>query len=146
MLSGVFAVLDPAAKASVCEQTLDAAMAEAAKRQMRWVARTKMLETLGAMTDGELQVLRAVVDGQLNKRIARQLEISERTVEARRKRIFEKTETTSVALLVRMIVESIGVEGLYKKCDERVGSPPKPHLNMSANSITSSQAASRRIP
>lgn len=101
----------------------------------------RMLETLDRMTEGELLVLRSVVDGHLNKRIAKRLEISERTVEARRKRIFEKTETTSVAMLVRSIVESIGIDELYQRCEEKTDQPPSPHLR-----FTEPPSGSQHLP
>lgn len=136
--AGVHAVIEPTASAEVWDQTLTSAMEEAAVRKSHYMARKAMTGILNKMTEGELLVLRAVVDGQLNKRIAKRLEISERTVEARRKRIFEKTETTSVAMLVRLIVESIGIAGLYRKCEERceakLGGPPQPHLSISSKS------------
>jgi FixJ family two-component response regulator len=110
-------------------QSIELAMAASTVQVEKLQRRIKVINVLNSMTEGELQVLGAVVEGQLNKRIAKGLEISERTVEARRKRIFEKTETKSVARLVRLMVETIGIDELRKRCErkERV-SPPAPHV------------------
>lgn len=52
----------------------------------------------------ELDVLERVVDGEVNKVIADQLGISERTVEVHRRSIMEKTESGSLAELVRKVL------------------------------------------
>lgn len=96
----------------------------------------QVAEQLDRLTDGELRVLRLVLEGSLNKRIANQLEISERTVEARRKRIFEKMGTQSVAQLVRSIIETVGMDDVLRRCGEQVAGPsaprwlPAPHWNL----------------
>lgn len=58
-------------------------------------------ETLSAR---ELQVLEAMVDGRLNKQIAFDLGISQRTVEVHRANVMEKMRARSLAELVRMII------------------------------------------
>jgi two-component system, LuxR family, response regulator FixJ len=62
----------------------------------------RKLETL---TEGEEAVLEMMVQGQANKIIARRLDVSIRTVENRRQQIFEKTESDSLAELIRLIVQ-----------------------------------------
>ncbi|QDV71205.1 Response regulator protein TodT [Rosistilla carotiformis] len=61
-------------------------------------------ERLDSLSDGERDVLRLVLEGFPNKVIASRLDVSQRTVEARRHKLFVKTETTSIAELVRMVV------------------------------------------
>lgn len=63
------------------------------------------LDTLMArLSPRELDVLERVVDGEVNKVIADQLGISERTVEVHRRSIMEKTESNSLAELVRKVL------------------------------------------
>ena len=65
-------------------------------------------ERLNKLVPAEREVLDLMVDGTANKVIARRLDVSVRTVENRRQRIFEKTGTQSLAELVRLFVESHG--------------------------------------
>ncbi len=58
------------------------------------------------LSQREREVLRFMIEGLANKQIARRLEISIRTVEGCRHRIFEKTGTRSLAQLVRFVVQS----------------------------------------
>jgi FixJ family two-component response regulator len=57
------------------------------------------IETL---TPREFEIMRWVITGMLNKQIAGELNISEKTVKVHRGRMMEKTRTTSVAELVRL--------------------------------------------
>jgi FixJ family two-component response regulator len=57
----------------------------------------------------EREVMQFVIGGRLNKQIAADLGISEKTVKAHRARVMEKLETRSVAELVRMC-SSVGIE------------------------------------
>lgn len=61
---------------------------------------------LSRLTEKERDVLNLLVEGKANKSIARSLNISIRTVEARRHQIFKKTDTDSIAQLVRLILQS----------------------------------------
>jgi two-component system response regulator FixJ len=72
---------------------------EALERQMVQAR----LETL---TIREREVMHMVVEGKANKVIASELQIGQRTVEIHRARVMEKTQTSSLADLVRMVVEN----------------------------------------
>lgn len=61
---------------------------------------------LDSLTKREKQVLELVVVGTLNKDIAKQLEISIKTVEVHRANVMEKMAVNSVAELVRMSLEA----------------------------------------
>jgi FixJ family two-component response regulator len=64
----------------------------------------KILNMLKTLTPREHEVLNQVVSGRLNKEIASELGITERTVKEHRRRVMEKMETKSLAELVTMIV------------------------------------------
>jgi FixJ family two-component response regulator len=64
----------------------------------------KILDGLKTLTPREHEVLNQVVSGRLNKQIAGELGITERTVKEHRKRVMEKMEADSLAELVTMIV------------------------------------------
>lgn len=115
---------------TISVETLEESIGEAlaASEQVRQVL-GRLREVAGQLdrlTEGELRVLRLVLEGNLNKRIANQLQISERTVEARRKRIFEKMGTQSVAQLVRAIIETVGMDDILRRCGEPVAELPVP--------------------
>ena len=57
---------------------------------------------IDSLTPREKEVLRWIVGGNLNKQIAYELGISERTVKAHRSQIMQKTGVSSVAELVRL--------------------------------------------
>ena len=56
---------------------------------------------LAALTEREREVLRFLLSGALNKQIAAQLGIAEKTIKVHRARIMEKMEVRSIAELVR---------------------------------------------
>ena len=58
------------------------------------------------LTEKERRVLELMAQGKANKVIARQLNVSIRTVESRRHQIFRKTKTDSVAELLRLILQT----------------------------------------
>lgn len=63
----------------------------------------RLRQRLAELTDRERDVTRLVVDGLPNKRIAEQLEISVRTVEVHRARVFDKMEVKSAVELANLL-------------------------------------------
>jgi FixJ family two-component response regulator len=63
---------------------------------------------LDTLTPRELEVLRLVITGMLNKQIAYQLGTVEKTIKVHRARVMEKMEVQSLADLVR-IAERVGI-------------------------------------
>jgi two-component system response regulator FixJ len=61
---------------------------------------------LSKLSDREMDVLTRLVQGKQNKVVARELEISPRTVEVHRARIMQRLDVTSFAELVRLAVMS----------------------------------------
>ena len=81
------------------ETALSQSAALADERQ----ALKRLRERLEELTERERDVMRLVVDGLPNKRIADQLDISVRTVEVHRARVFDKMEVKSAVELANML-------------------------------------------
>lgn len=65
-----------------------------------------ILDKLASLTPREREVLDLIVAGNANKVIAYELDVSQRTVEIHRARVMEKMGASSVAHLVRMVVQT----------------------------------------
>lgn len=63
---------------------------------------TQVRDRMSALTDRELQVMSWIITGALNKQIAAELDIVEKTVKVHRARVLEKMQAQSVAELVRL--------------------------------------------
>ena len=84
-------------------------MLDASSRRSRRSTRTNQRRELGALEDRyksltprERKVMQLVVAGLLNKQIAVELDISEKTVNVHRGQVMHKMRADSVAELVRM--------------------------------------------
>lgn len=62
-------------------------------------------ERMASLTPRELEVMHLVVQGRANKVIATDLNLSQRTVEIHRARVMDKMGATSLAHLVRMVLD-----------------------------------------
>ena len=69
-------------------------------------ARADTQAKLATLTKREREVMRGVVAGRLNKRIAAELGIAEKTVKVHRQRVMEKMQVETLADLVRCAYES----------------------------------------
>jgi len=69
----------------------------------------RIMQRLESLTTREHEVLTYLITGMLNKQIACELNISERTVKAHRKQVFDKIGVHSIAELVRL-TEKMGVK------------------------------------
>ena len=68
-----------------------------------------IMQRLGYLTTREHEILTYLITGMLNKQIAYELNIAERTVKAHRKHVMDKMGVDSIAQLVRL-TEKIGVK------------------------------------
>ena len=82
-------------------EAVRAAVAEAARSRSEDQELAGLRARLDQLTPRELEVLRHVIAGQLNKQIAAQLGTGEQTIKVHRMRITEKMGMPSVAELVR---------------------------------------------
>ena len=81
------------------EQALKKSDAVLATRRAQGVVQARLAE----LTDRERDVMRLVVEGLPNKLIADQLDISVRTVEVHRARVFDKMEVKSAVELANLL-------------------------------------------
>jgi len=70
--------------------------------------KSKVGSLINTLTPREKEILRWLITGKLNKQIAYDLGITERTVKAHRCRVLEKTKVSSIAELVRL-AEQAGI-------------------------------------
>jgi FixJ family two-component response regulator len=74
--------------------------------QKRQASRQKYSDHLASLSEREWQVFERVADGEMNKVIAADLGISERTVEVHRGQVMRKLGVKTLAQLVRFKIES----------------------------------------
>ena len=96
--------VDETALARALDQAIRRQAAEAASRR----SRDSITERLARLSAREREVLDRVLQGRLNKQIAFELGIAEKTVKAHRGRVMEKMEAATVAELVHMC-DAVGI-------------------------------------
>ena len=82
---------------------MEQALARSAEHLAALQARENVSARLGDLTDREKDVMRLVVEGVPNKLIADQLDISVRTVEVHRARVFDKMQVKSAVELANLL-------------------------------------------
>ena len=83
-------------------QCVERALARSVDERSRTAAKNKMRQLLDLLTPREFEVMQLVMTGMLNKQIAGELGITEKTVKAHRGRVMQKLRITSAAELVRL--------------------------------------------
>lgn len=106
MKGGAVSILDKPYQDDELWNAIRRALSLEAKRRVEYERRRAITERFERLTDGERSVLDLVVQGKANKVIARRLDVSVRTVENRRREIYDKMEARSAAELIRMVIES----------------------------------------
>ena len=96
-------LLKPADETSVLS-TAAAAIAGHVAALAHASEQSEIASRLSRLSTRERQVMEAVIVGRLNKQIAADLGITEKTVKAHRARVMEKLEIRSVAVLVRLCI------------------------------------------
>jgi FixJ family two-component response regulator len=104
MRNGAITVLQkPASKQELWDAVTEALGRDREIRRID-ISHQKRKRRLARLTAREKEVLDLMVAGRPNKAIARRLDISLRTVESRRQKIFEKTMSESLADLMRLVI------------------------------------------
>ena len=85
---------------------VEQALALSRERLAERTRHTQLQQRLSELTDRERDVMRLVVEGLPNKLIADQLDISVRTVEVHRARVFDKMEVKSAVELANLMREA----------------------------------------
>jgi FixJ family two-component response regulator len=83
-------------------RAVDKALANDARALLRRRHLAELHRRLDALTPREREVFAAVSTGLLNKQVAADLDVAEKTVKVHRGRVMEKMQAVSVAELVRM--------------------------------------------
>lgn len=118
-------VIEPDATAEQIADVLCAAIEEADKRRRQWDQVGDFHRRRATLTTAEEDVLEAVVAGKLNKQIANELEVSVRTVEQRRRRMFNKMNVPSAIPLADQVATVRTLEGRRLRRDRSHG-PHRP--------------------
>ena len=84
---------------------IEEALAQSAQALLRRRERQRLASALAELTDREKDVMRLVIEGRPNKLIADALEISVRTVEVHRARVFDKMNVKSAVELANLLRE-----------------------------------------
>jgi FixJ family two-component response regulator len=104
MKSGALDFLEkPFSDQALIDRVQAALRLDAARRERRG-AEAAAHERLAALTPREREVMERVIAGKPNKIVARELQVSTRTVEIHRARVMEKMGARSLAELVRIVL------------------------------------------
>jgi len=118
MHNGAITLLEKNCSSDELWKAIVEALATDSDRRNEHQQHKTLLERFEQLTPDEVAVMDRVIDGQLNKVIAKDLTISLRTVETRRHNVLEKVSVSTVPELVR----------LYVELEQALGQPPTRYL------------------
>lgn len=107
MKAGAFDFLEKPFNGQALLDSIQRAVAEDRLRREEREAESEVRTRLEMLSERERQVMNLILAGQTNKRIADQLGITVRTVEAHRARIMDKMHADSMMLLARMFASPV---------------------------------------
>lgn len=103
MRAGAIEFIEKPAQESQLLEAIGTAAGMIFNRQPVLVSKKIVADRLSKLTDREREVLNHLLLGKLNKEIANELNVSQRTVEGHRSRIREKMHARGIADLFRML-------------------------------------------
>ena len=106
MQNGAVTLLEkPIEKSQLASYIRQALQIDSDCRQAR-AARLEMRTRIASLSPTEREVMDGLLLGKPNKQIARELDVSLRTVEGRRRAVFQKTQSDSIAALMELVIQS----------------------------------------
>ena len=104
MKTGAFDFVEKPINNQVLLDSVNKALSESQQRVNEKFASAEIRQRIGQLTPREHDVLNMIKDGKLNKQIAFDLGITQRTVEVHRARVMEKMQAKTVADLLRAVM------------------------------------------
>ncbi len=111
MKAGAFDFIEKQSSRAELLDFVSSAMAQSYDRTHSAICRDEALGQIASLTRRQRQIMDLVLAGQINKIIAADLGISQRTVENHRASIMEKTGSKSIPELVRLVITARGEPG-----------------------------------
>ena len=105
MSSGVLAVLDKPCRENELWSFIQEGLSRSEEELRRRAHRRMLEERFRRLSPQDRQVLQLILEGSKNRTMAKRLDVSLRTVENRRRRVFDVMQAESVAELTRMVME-----------------------------------------
>jgi two-component system response regulator FixJ len=103
--SGVLAVLDKPCRDNELWSFIQEALTKSEEERRRRGHRQSLEERFRKLSPQDRQVLQLILEGCKNRTMAKRLDVSLRTVENRRRRVFDVMQADSVAELTRQVLE-----------------------------------------
>lgn len=111
MKAGAFDFIEKTASHQLLLERVQLALAACQTLRQRGLERARFAQSLMQLSPREHEVMLRMVQGQANKVIAAELGLSERTVEKHRKSVMDKSQTRSLAELIRLSLLHSGEAG-----------------------------------
>ncbi len=105
MQAGAFDLVEKPYQESIILEKVESALSAAELQQQKNQRAAEIRQHIERLTEREKDVLKHLGQGLPNKAIARELDISHRTVEIHRARVMQKMDASSLAELVTMLFE-----------------------------------------
>jgi two-component system, LuxR family, response regulator FixJ len=106
MNNGAITLLEKPLSRRALGDAIREALDQDSRRRNAHRRQAELLARLAVLSAAERDVMELLIQGKANKCIAQALGITEQKVASRRRQVFEKTQTDSIAALMRLVIES----------------------------------------